>query len=151
MSLKPALDRLAHQAEETVLLAVRVRDQFMYIEQSPGPHPIRYAVNIGDTRPLETTAIGRTFLAFEEPAPPQVNAALARRLGEIRRSGYSVNEGEVMSDVHAIAAPIFSTSQHQPIAVVAVLGPRTRMTDMKKRIWPQLRRTVKDIEEATAS
>jgi IclR family acetate operon transcriptional repressor len=151
MSLKPALDGLAHQAGETVLLAVRVRDQFMYIEQSPGPHPIRYAVNIGDTRPLETTAIGRVFLAFQDPAPPQINAALARRLAEIRRSGYSVNEGEVMTDVHAIAAPIFNASHRQPIAVVAVLGPRTRMADMKKRIWPQLRRAAKQIEEATAA
>src|ERR1700709_1281269 len=91
MALKPTLGELARAAGETVLLAVRQRDQFMYIEQSPGPHPIRYAVNIGDTRPLETTAIGRVFLAFDEPAPGRrAGTALARTLTDVRRIGYSV-------------------------------------------------------------
>jgi DNA-binding IclR family transcriptional regulator len=151
MALKPALDGLAREAAETVLLAVRVRDQFMYIEQSPGPHPIRYAVNIGDTRPLETTAIGRVFLAFDEPRPQRASTALARTLADIRRTGYSVNEGEVLADVHAIAAPVFDSSSSLPTAVLAVLGPRSRMIDMRKRIWPMLRRAVKQIEQATAS
>jgi DNA-binding IclR family transcriptional regulator len=148
MPVKPALDGLAREAAETVLLAVRIRDQFMYIEQSPGPHPIRYAVNIGDTRPLETTAIGRAFLAYDDPSPQRrLPPALARTLADIRRIGYSVNEGEVMVDVHAIAAPVFGQTEQQPIAVLAVLGPKSRMIDMRKRIWPMLRRAVKEIEE----
>ena len=151
MPVKPALDRLAREAAETVLLAVRIRDQFMYIEQSPGPHPIRYAVNIGDTRPLETTAIGRAFLAFDASPPQRAPTTLARTLADIRRNGYSVNEGEVLIDVHAIAAPIFNPINEQLVAVLAVLGPRSRMIDMRKRIWPMLRRAARDIEQAVAS
>jgi DNA-binding IclR family transcriptional regulator len=152
MPVKPALDRLAREAAETVLLAVRIRDQFMYVEQSPGPYPIRYSVSIGDTRPLETTAIGRAFLAYDETAPRSSPAPeLNRRLADIRRYGYSVNEGEGMSDVHAIAAPIFGVAGRAPIAVLAVLGPKVRMIDMRKRIWPMLGRTVKEIEKITAT
>jgi IclR family acetate operon transcriptional repressor len=157
IAVKPALDRLAREAAETVLLAVRVHNQFMYVEQSPGPHPIRYAVDIGDTRPLETTAIGRVFLAFDGAAPRSLPngsgsakasagpAALERILADIRRNGYSVNEGEVLEGVHAIAAPILDAAGY-PIAALAVLGPRGRMADMRKRIWPLLDQTVREIQ-----
>ncbi|MFI5011614.1 MAG: IclR family transcriptional regulator [Hyphomicrobiales bacterium] len=155
MAMKPALDRLAREAAETVLLAVRVHNQFMYVEQSPGPHPIRYAVDIGDTRPLETTAIGRVFLAFDGAADspnapdsstsPAKSAALGRVFADIRRTGYSVNEGEVVKGVHAIAAPILDEAG-SPIAALAVLGPRERMADMRKRIWPLLEKTIRHIQ-----
>jgi DNA-binding IclR family transcriptional regulator len=161
-AVKPALDRLAREAAESVLLAVRVHDQFMYVEQSPGPHPIRYAVETGDTRPLETTAIGRIFLAFDgaAPQPPRNGseparlaaspAGLARILADIRRNGYSVNEGQVVEGVHAIAAPILD-EKGRAIAALAVLGPRGRMIDMRKRIWPLLRETVARIRTEMVS
>lgn len=164
MSIKPALDRLSRDAGETVLLGVRIREQFMYIEQSPGPSPIRYAVDIGEVRPLTSTAIGRVFLAYEHAAPARssvapkaasvaasasaagtANAKLAATLAKIRHDGYALNEGEYLPDVHAIATPIFGASG-EPIAVIAVLGPFNRMADMQQRIWPMLRQTAAQIQ-----
>lgn len=156
-SAKPALDELARETGETVLLGVRSREQIIYIDQSPSPNPIRYVAQVGAVRPLHATAMGRVFMAFGGIAPqdlahrpkltPKTRTdvkTLTRIVEGVRRDGYGVNEGESVSEVFAIAAPVLDRNG-EIVAGITVVGPGHRMGDMRERIWPALARTIETV------
>jgi IclR family acetate operon transcriptional repressor len=156
-SVKPSLDALARESGETVLLGVRVREQVIYIDQSPSPNPIRYVTTIGEQRPLHATAIGRCFMAYGGIPPETLAergrvtprtvtdiAALARLIEAVRKNGFAFNEGESVEGVSALAMPILDAAR-QPMAAVTVVGPSHRMKDAQKRILPLLRLTIDQI------
>lgn len=140
---RPYMERLAELIQETVGLGMLADGQHVYIAQAESPYEVRWVVPIGLSASLQIGAGPRALLAFlpqpEQEAliqrasfedvgkgAPQDAEALRKLLIEIRRTGVSLNLGE-LSQTAAIAAPLFGRG-NRPVATLAVGGPQTRVT-----------------------
>jgi DNA-binding IclR family transcriptional regulator len=110
--MRPLLQRLSAQTEETVDLSVFRDGRMVFVDQVPGSHRLRAVSAIGEVFPLATTANGRACLAMmdEDEARgllvTEVGAAGARRalgkLGEIRQAGLAFDEDEHTHGISAV-------------------------------------------------
>lgn len=78
--IRDGMRRLAERSGETVLLAVGepMGDQLTYVDLVESQQVVRYAVAVGDRRPLYATAAGRALLATW---PPDAVEAYVKRVG----------------------------------------------------------------------
>jgi DNA-binding IclR family transcriptional regulator len=143
--IAPTLERLAATTGETALYAVEVggeangEGQVLIVDQVVSPNPIRYVAPLGEPRPLEQTAAGRTLLAFSGRG---VDGELAAELERVRAQGYAVNAAS--SGATSIAAPVFDRTDTL-VGAISVSGPSDRMGDAATRIWPVLRDAVESL------
>src|SRR5262245_24344661 len=65
-SARPVLEWLARETEETILLGVRSEEghEISYVDVIESEKPLRFAVRVGNRRPLYCTAAGKAMLAF---------------------------------------------------------------------------------------
>ncbi len=61
--LRPYLEQLSREADETVDLAMLDEDRVYFIDQIPVPHRLRAVSAVGATFPLHCSANGKAFLA----------------------------------------------------------------------------------------
>lgn len=93
---------LARELRESVHLSLLTGDVLLVLAQVESPEPRRLSVEVGGRfAPLETCS-GRLLLAYDESFSTS-DAALARRLAEIRRRGVSVAESESIQGVRDVA------------------------------------------------
>lgn len=120
----PVLDRLRAETKETVHLCVRRGFQAVFIERLPGERLHMLAVKLGGVLPLHVGAAPRALLAFEPESfwdeyfaavpleswtakSPTAEDAVRRLLDEVRSSGVSFSDGDVVEGVATVAAPVF--------------------------------------------
>jgi DNA-binding IclR family transcriptional regulator len=120
----PVLERLRAETKETVHLCLRRGFQAVFIERLPGERAHALAVKLGGVLPLHVGASPRTLLAFEpdsfwneyfaavpvEPwtaKSPANEAAVRELLREVRQTGVSVSDEDVVVGVATVGAPIF--------------------------------------------
>jgi len=120
----PVLDRLRAETKETVHLCLRRGYQAVFIERLPGEHMHTLAVKLGGVLPLHVGAAPRALLAFEpdsfwdeyfaavplEPwtaKTPVSEAAVRELLHEVRRTGVSFSDEDVVNGVATVGAPVF--------------------------------------------
>jgi IclR family transcriptional regulator, acetate operon repressor len=137
----PALEALRTATRETVLLAQRVDDRAIILDIHESPQHIRYAPQIGEVRPLHSTAIGKALLGAMEAAertnllsklklvaitPSTVTDAetLAHQLLKGKADGWYRAGEENMADLLGISAPVDLDGQ---VFAIAVAGPIKRM------------------------
>ncbi|MGW8321445.1 MAG: IclR family transcriptional regulator, partial [Thermodesulfobacteriota bacterium] len=73
--------------------------------------------------------------------------AIKRKLQEIKRSGISLEQGELDEDVHVMAAPVFDYAK-RPVAAVAIGVPAYRMkSHVRGDMVTLLRETAEKISE----
>lgn len=140
---QPQLTRLHARTDETVILAARVRDHRVYLEQRVSSQPVRMSVQLGKHLPLHAGASGRAILAF---APVEVRAAilagslrqlteatptdpvaLARQLEQTRADGFAISQGERQAGACSVSAPIVDASGFG-IGALTICGPASRFT-----------------------
>src|SRR5205085_8018594 len=65
-SVRPVLEWLAAETEETILLGVLSEEghEISYVDVIESEKPLRFAVRVGNRRPLYCTAAGKAMLAF---------------------------------------------------------------------------------------
>lgn len=154
------MDTLAADSGETVILGILAGTHVTYIDEAPGPHPVRYVAPLGQPRPLHATALGKVLLAFagrsaREFAPLDSYTkrtltdpdAVDKELGKIRRDGYAISIGEAVDGVGAIAAPLFNSS-NELVAAMSVTGPSRRIQDAKERVPPLLLETARRLKNS---
>jgi DNA-binding IclR family transcriptional regulator len=148
----PVMQRLATQAQESVLLTRRSGDLVVCLDRAESvAHPVRISYERGSVLQVNAGASALVLLAWVDPT--EIRALLERahlssftgatltdvdalmtRLGQIRRSGYSVTRGELDSDVLGIAAPIRDDSgavvAAVSVAAVASRVPRARQPEV---------------------
>ncbi len=137
---RPVLARLVDRVGESAHLAVLHGREVLYVveDRAAGRPPL--VTDVGVRLPAHLTASGRAMLA-DLPAP-QVRALfpdrtafvdrtglgpaglpdLRRVLGEVRRRGYAVEDGEVSRGLASVAAAVHDHTGH-PVAGVAVTYP----------------------------
>jgi IclR family acetate operon transcriptional repressor len=145
--LAPALERLRDATGETVILGKLQSDHVVYLAIEEGRQTIRYGANIGDSKPLHSSSIGKATLAqLDEKARvallsklelPRVtpNTITARDVLEAdlevgRRRGFFLTRGENVVDVMGMAIAIDTGTG--PVGI-AVAGPLNRMKDNFER------------------
>jgi DNA-binding IclR family transcriptional regulator len=136
----PALERLARTTGESAQLYVRVTDRRLCVDAVESDSELRTIVEIGSELPLTAGSAGKVFLAFGPVAPRDrlvaeaekltartpVGTDLTRQLAAVRRTGYATSAGERQPGVGSVSAPVLGPLE-EPLAVVSVSGPLTRM------------------------
>ena len=157
--LEDALKRLAQRTGDTVFLMVRSGFSGICLAREEGTFPIKtMTLDIGSRRPLGVGAGALALLAFSPPY--EAEEAIAANIGDYpnfgttarkvqtlveqtRRSGFALNDEDVVRRVKSVALPIASTSG-RIVAAVTVAAIAERM-DSKR-----CAQTVKLIREEIA-
>ena len=136
----PVMERLHEETEETVFLCVRREDEAVCIERIDGRWVQSMALRLGGALPLHVGAAPRALLAFEPREQwdrylrrgklrrftehtPATRTSLIEALEEIRESGSSVSDEDVVLGMAAVGAPVFD-HRGNVCAAVSLSGPR---------------------------
>ena len=99
-------------------------------EDAPGVG-IRLASAVGTRLPAELTAVGKANLAFVTGSLADSRPALAGELAQLRSQGFAVDEGQILTAVRCIAAPVFD--HRQEVALIIALHPLRALTTRRIR------------------
>ncbi|HEX5147234.1 MAG TPA: IclR family transcriptional regulator [Conexibacter sp.] len=149
--VRPALERLRGELEETVDLAVLDGAELRFVDQLPAPHRLRAVSAVGEAFPLHCTANGKALLAALAPEralallPPRLprlapativsRPALLAELDAIRRraGGVAFDREEHTEGICAAGAVVRDASG-EPVAVVSVPVPTPRFRRLERRL-----------------
>jgi DNA-binding IclR family transcriptional regulator len=160
--VRDGMRRLAERSGETVLFAVADEDgeTMTYVDVIESRNAVRFAVSIGDRRPLYATAGGRALLSagsegrlnsYLEALKPERLAAqtetskhrLAEEIAAAREAGVAQTVDQMADGVTGTAAAIHEASG-KVVGALIVAAPSSRLQDR----LPVLARLVR--EEADA-
>lgn len=147
--IRPFMEEVHRRTSETVLLGVPhwEAEVITYVEIINSPHPVRYQIPVGTTRPLYVTTAGRLLLAYADrkwqtnyvastnlkikTAKPITRAFLKRELEQIRSDGLSYSEDAALKGLATVAAPVFN-AEGRCVASLSIAGPTERFSrDLK--------------------
>ncbi len=124
-------------AQETVTLSVLDGTDVIYLACHNGNRPLGVTFRIGMRLPAPYTATGKAMLstlpqdeaadllADAWPAPLTrasvgTYAALAEEMAQVRRDGYSIDNGQMHEGMTCFGAPVFDASGERAVAGLAV-------------------------------
>jgi DNA-binding IclR family transcriptional regulator len=128
---------------ETVMLGTLVANEIVIIEQFPSFEFIKFTTDIGHRVPVYASAPGKAILAnlpvqeregilgdlnfkrFNDNTIPG-KKVLLDEIEKIKEEGYAVDNGEEITGIICVAAPILDYRQY-PVASIWVTGPDFRM------------------------
>jgi DNA-binding IclR family transcriptional regulator len=158
----PIMTALRDETGETVILGRREKDAVVYLHICESRQTVRYSAQVGDLKPLHSSAIGKVVLAsmprderlkfIQKLAKPRVTAntlcsaadlAADVEAGALR--GHQLTRGENVADVMAVAVPIVIGGD---LFGLCVAGPMHRMSTMHARHAKALKRAITRVEEA---
>ena len=160
------LESLRDQVGESCYLGILAEEEVLYLEGAQSDHVLHVASRVGKRLPVYCTAIGKVLLAFTEPArqkawleslsfEPWTSRTLRNRdefkaqLEQIRRQGYSLDQGEKNDGVVGVAAPL-RDHEGKVVAGLSILGPSVRMSEeaLHTKLLPALINTAEAISKA---
>lgn len=135
---RPCMLRLAERTGATVNLGMRDRLNVVYVDTVRADHSNGHLPDIGSSRPLMTTAMGRALLAGADPQErtailnslkvhqPATHASeLALWQADFERylaCGHTLSTGEWRRDVHAVAVPLRQPAGNDRVALNCTLS-----------------------------
>jgi DNA-binding IclR family transcriptional regulator len=140
--VRPVLERLADQFDETANLAVCRAGQAVNVDQAIGRSPLMTYDWIGNATPLHATASGKIMLAAMSPAersqvlgrrplPANTDATLTSRrdldaeLRTIAERGLASTRGELVAGLNAVAVAVLD-HRGAVVGSVSLSGPDIR-------------------------
>lgn len=140
---RPVLRRLWDLTGETVALFVAAENgKKICVEELQSRQALTFTRGVGFTEDLAIGASGKAMLAFS------IDASSRAELDDVRQSGVSVSEGEIIEGAVAIAAPVFDRDGSVK-GSVCVFGPEVRLSDARRQdCVDQVRRASEDISTA---
>jgi len=156
--IRPFMEELVARTGESALLSVLNRESevLTYVEIVDSPHPVRYQIPVGTTRPIYASSAGRLLLAYSDKpwrdqyvntvaiklktATPITRASLTRELDKIRSEGLSWSIDGFLPGLAAVAAPVFD-GDGRCIASLNIAGPSDRF----RNDLETLKATVRDV------
>ena len=140
---RPVLRRLWDLTGETVALFVAAENgKKICVEELQSRQALTFTRGVGFTEDLAIGASGKAMLAFT------IDASSRAELDDVRQSGVSVSEGEIIEGAVAIAAPVFDRDGSVK-GSVCVFGPEVRLSDARRQdCVDQVRRASEDISTA---
>lgn len=137
----PIIRELRRRLQETVVLTIWSDNGPTILQAEDNQRPVMLNARIGSTVPMINSATGQLFAAYydRDATAPLISAELSRKmkgaalkqarhdyaagLDEVRRHGAARTEGELLSGVSALAAPVFNHTGSL-VAGLGVLGHR---------------------------
>lgn len=140
---RPFMEKLTEKTGETTFLAILEDTHAIYIDKEVSANPVRMDAEVGVSRPLNCTAVGKVLLAygskefvskvaqqgaFIQSTPNSIvnPAQLEKELERVRQIGYAVDNREFHSEAICVASPIFS-ADGRVLAAITTSGVATRM------------------------
>ena len=145
---RPVMQQLGAKCGEVVHLGVLDDGQVMYVDRIKGRHAVQIdASALGNRLNAHCSGVGKMLLAHLSPdaldavierhglprmSPRTITdrAALDAELADIRRRGFSLDRGEVISDVWCCAAPIVAPGP-SIVAAISMAAPAYRFQARK--------------------
>lgn len=157
------VDSLAAQTGFEVTLGVLTRVDVHIVHHVFRPDGSRQRLAIGERLPLHASALGKALLAFatggrrlqstDLPAYThrtiRTQQDLSETLAAVRRTGLATEDGELVAERGALAAPVHGTGG-LAVAAVAVDGGRDELFDRHGRPDPDLSGATKETAKALA-
>lgn len=158
------LHRLAKETGETTHLAVLDQGMTFYVAKVEGWHSLRMPSQVGKRLPSHCTGLGKALLAFlpgselegivAKHGLPRFTdrtitslTALKRELAQVRKQGYSVDQGEVEDGLYCVGAPVRDFTG-AVVAAISIAGPSTRIEGTIPRLAREVIATASDISKA---
>ncbi len=156
---------LNEETEENAELHIRHESTRLVIEVVSSPHNLRPFADLGAPLPLHRGAAGKVLLAWLPRVEREtlVAASIAHfdddqsfdphqfyaELEHVRTVGWAASDGERVSGVSALAAPVFDAAGHVAAALTLV-APLARLSDEQRARYMPLvceaaRRTSRDL------
>src|SRR3954469_5936154 len=150
-SARPVLEWLAAETGETVLLGILSEEghEISYVDVIESDKTLRFAVRIGNRRPLYCTAAGKALLAFLPNSlqmkyltqtkfvkfTPDTSSKdeLIALFPQIRHRGVVVDANGIIDGATGIASPCFDQAGRVSCAVT-IAGPTTRIVPARKHL-----------------
>jgi IclR family KDG regulon transcriptional repressor len=148
---RPVLEWLARETGETILLGVLSEEghEISYVDVIESEKPLRFAVRVGNRRPLYCTAAGKAMLAFSPKTfrtrylaqtkfvkftyDTSTKDELAAMFPEIRRRGVVVDANGIIDGATGIASPCFDDASLVACSIT-IAGPTARLLETRERI-----------------
>lgn len=160
---RPLMVQLARSTGCTVNLGMRDRDNVVYVETVRADAGNMHHPDIGSTRPLLATAIGRALILACPPADRSAilnflkvhdNALFEKRRAawesdqkRFAAHGYCHACGDWQKDLHAVAVPVRLPSREAPYAMNCTLASyRMPKGKLEREVVPQLLDAVRQLE-----
>lgn len=160
---RPLMEKLASMTGCTVNLGMRDRAEMVYLDTVRADSFNQYLPDIGSTRPLLASAMGRALILA---CPPTERTAILNYLKVQDRDyfdkhrasweadqklftshGFCHSRGDWQKDVHAVAVPIRMPQREQPVAMNCTLAayrmPKDKLT---REVAPLLLDAVRQLE-----
>jgi DNA-binding IclR family transcriptional regulator len=137
-SARAAMDELAEETGETVVLSIPSGDEAVDVAQVDSRYLVGGTSWVGRRLPLHATSDGKVFLAFDAADLPAEDLEavsertitdrdeLERALVDVRATGWASAIGECEEGLNGVAAPIFS-GHGRCLAALSVSGPAYRL------------------------
>ncbi len=159
--LRPFLESLSRQVNETVDLSILENGRAVFLDQVVSDHRLRAVSAVGDSFPLHACANGKAMLASMDPASLDIALSsplekftvntitsvrnLRRELAEIIRNGVSIDNEEHSPGICAVGAVL--PSIYGDVLAVSIPVPTQRFTGEEERLSSAL---IECVKEATA-
>jgi len=148
---RPVLEWLARETEETILLGVLSEEghEISYVDVIESEKPLRFAVRVGNRRPLYCTAAGKAMLAFSPKSfqtkylaqtkfvkftyDTSTKDELIAMFPEIRRRGVVFDANGIIDGATGIASPCFDEAGLVTCSIT-IAGPTSRLLETRERI-----------------
>jgi len=139
----PILEELLQWSGESVNLAIRDRQEVVYIERLFGSHSLGIRSELGKRAPLHSTALGKAILANLQAAELQTvldgytfskitsrtiaaRDAFLAELDKVKGRGFAIDEEENEMGGRCLAAPIMDHTG-KPVAAISISAPIQRL------------------------
>ena len=131
--MRPTLQALRDETGETAFLSVPAGGRVVVaVDVVESLQLVRAAPHVGLVVPPDTSAAGQAILAHLPPDElalflgGPVSPALAERLAEVRRRGWSVNDQDVVAGARGVGAAVLAAGG-RPVASVTISVPADRL------------------------
>lgn len=160
---RDTLEQLRDRLGETIHLAVRNRDELVYVDKIESREVVRMASTIGTRVPFHSSAVGKAFLGALAPieaeqlidllpmahitADSMVDRVKFKEyIQRVREQGYAFESEENEQGIVCFGAAILD-AQKQPIASVSVSIPLFRLKSEHEFYWRELQQSCRDISK----
>jgi DNA-binding IclR family transcriptional regulator len=162
---RPLMEQLAQKTGCSVNLGMRDRADVVYLDTARADKANQYLPDIGSTRPLLASSIGRALILACEPSERTAilnylkvqdramydahRAAWEADQKLFLQHGFCHSKGDWRKDVHAVAAPLRLPRREQPVAInCTITGYGIRKDKLAREVAPLLLDTVRQLEMA---
>ena len=160
---RPFVQELFALTGETAQLVVRDKNEALLIDRAYGPKKVPRSARVGGRMPLNSTAVGKVLLAFDEAWVKESYLKLGmskstaksiidphildRQLTQIKAQAYAITSDEQRVGAASIAVPVWHTGKLG--AALALVVPSANAANME-RYLQVLQATSERIKRATA-